>query len=292
MKRILKVIALVLAVVMLAVTLCSCQHLDDLRAHQAFFTDSTKRSIEFDGQLYQWIEVGKRAFVFSDLWSPEAYHVTERDVPVLLAQNEGDWFEINNERTVIMMYNFDNPRWYVRQDLYDDAKEKLQSAELDHYYFGYVIYPENYEDPIASSYQKNILLDDEVTGIVHRALELPKDQRVSYKELSDDYYTSKYIVLYACDADMLIQEEGYIHLIKDSGRYYVWDGNTYEEKSFCPITDEKDTESVKALFKDYPDAVYEDNFHSYYENDYYYDDYEYVDEYVVNGVAVAEERHS
>lgn len=270
MKRFFRLSALVIALVLLALTLCSCQYVDDARSHQAFYTDDTKREISYGDHVYKILNPGNRSFVFTGTYVDDYfYSVTEKDVPALLARFEGDFIDFNEERTIMRMWD----SWYIRDDVYNRVKDALQNSELDHYWFSYIEYPE--EDDLSSDMrQENVLLDDETTEAVNRTLALPEDERISYTELSDSDYGSKIIYLSNCDKDMFITDSSTVYLLNDRGEYYIWNGNEYDENSIFPVS-EDDRAIIKRVFDDYPDAADEYNVRWYFESDYY--DYDYND---------------
>lgn len=278
MKRFLKYTALVLILAVMAVTLCSCQRLDDMRAHQLFYTNEKKTEIEYNDHIYRQIDPGKRSFVFNDLFElGMTFHATAKDVPVLLASSQGDWVEINREQTIMSNFSVgEDEVWYVRDDYYDTAKAAVESKSLDHYYFNYSVYDEDGDDALFyEGYRSvNVLLDDQQAAAVEKALAQPEDKRVSYRELNSYIDT---LSLFACDADMIVQDEDIsVFLIKDGSDYYVWNGNTYSDKSICKV-DEADRDMFKQLFKDYPDAVEPDDISWRFDS---YDEYDISDGFV------------
>ncbi len=278
MKKIFRITALLLAVIMLTMTLCSCNYLDSLRAHQLFYTDDTKREIEFEDSVYKILNPGRLTFIFTDLYDIDAsYFVTKKDVPVLVSHQEGDYVSINNEKTIMNMWGLeDKPTWYVREDCYEKAKAALETAKLDHYFLGYLDYPED-DDLLSPIRQENILLDDDMTAVIDRALATPANERVEYKKLGKGDYDQAIIHLSICDKDMIVTDDGKsIFLIRDdgsNGAYYVWDGNEYDEYSLCPVK-EDDIETVKAFYRAYPHAAESYNIRYHWEDNYYNRGYE------------------
>ncbi len=271
MKKNLKIVALLSAVVILAVSLCSCGALDNARAYQAFYNGSNRNEILYGDHVYKYIASGSRELIFTDLYGQDrdsAFYVTEEDVPVLLASREGEYFQLNADKTLLFRWGVgDNVHiWYVRDDLYEKYENALNNAELDSYFYSYQEYPD--DDPYGAVKQVNLLLGPEMTDIIDRAYSISKDKRVSYKQLSEDPYWIKTVILNRCDKDMLVMNSTSMTLVKDGVSYYVWDGNTYEENVLCPIND-KDIPTVKAFFKNNPDSVNEYNIR------YEFDSYDY-----------------
>ena len=270
MKKFSRFAALILAAVMLTLTLCSCNYLDSKRAHQAFYTDDTRREIEYDGNKYKYINPGRLDFVFGDTFylDEEPFYVTEKDVPVLLASRYGEYMTINDDKTLICLWRGgERPIWHIREDLYESAKKTLESAALDRYFMSWNEYP-NEDDPYQEGYSNNMLIDDAMTALIKRTLETPTNERKEFTVLSKEDYMTQVFYLKPCDKDLLVTTEATIYLIKDSGKYYVWDGNEYDEYSICPVA-EDDIPAVKAFFDQYDSAATWDNIRWHFENNYY-----------------------
>ena len=251
MKKRIKAIALLCAIAVLAVTLCSCRALDSAREHQAFYKDSTHNEIILGDQTYRKIDSGNKEFIFVEnhIKYYESFYVTEKDVPVLLASYNGETLKTNEDKSIVYTYDIytydtDKETWYVREDLYDEYVYAIESAVLDHYYYSYYDYPE--DDYWNGGKETNVILNDEITEIINRTLSIPDDKKVNYSD--DEYYSSTKVYLYSCDKDMRIKNSVKIELIYDGFDYYVWNGNTFDEKSLCPV-DEKDISVIKSFFK-------------------------------------------
>ena len=242
MKKIIKLIALMTAVALLAISLCSCQHLDELKANQAFYTDDTKETIIYHDSVYKAINPGNLYFTSNYIYGyfDNAY-VTTEDVPALLSSWYGDPFTINHDE-VIITANTDHRDYmdslntldYVREDKYDEIKSIIEKGKgnLDHYYFTLWQSPE--VDEFAVDYNvkpQSILLDDEATAVVNRTLNIDDDDKVKYDTLSAGGYSQAFFPrINCCDKNMWLTDYGAEYTIFcDNGKYYIWDGNVYNE---------------------------------------------------------------
>ena len=265
MKKIFRSTAVILAVVLIAFSLCSCRKLESMREHQAFYNNDDKTEILLDGDIYRAVKSGNREFLFTNTF--DSYCVTTKDVPVLLSTTEGDYLNINEDHSIIncVYKRYEGSEWYVREDVYDKYKAALTDAKLDRYYFCSNEYPIDGIREFGVR-QRNILLDEETTEAVNKLLSVPDKDKLSYKELSDGDYAHKIIYLYRCDKDMLVTDGGSeVSVINDNGKYYICDGRTYDEENIlCPVLDE-DKEKFAKLFEDYPDAIDTSNFKYYFE---------------------------
>ncbi|MBQ3284114.1 MAG: hypothetical protein IJH40_00595 [Ruminococcus sp.] len=290
MKKSFRTIALLLAVILISVSLCSCEWLEEKKANRAVYSDD-KSEITYQDNVYKLILANKIDFVsdYSNGWTNP--YVTTKDVPLLLTDEYGDPISVLRDGTVIRAFadidGFSDDFWitdkggeyyattthlyYVRSDKYDEIKETVEKAELDHYYFEYWSYGDyDYDDAEYSTNMLNdyrtpsrdyqyVLLDDSLTDIVNKALKASTEDKVSYRELSTGDYDLKVIDFYPCDKNMIITQSGIeYYFIQDGDKYYFWDGNYFNDIAFYPLN-EDDAAHVKELYEKYPDAVsYED----------------------------------
>ena len=100
MKKVIRITALFLALIMLALPLVGCDNLDELRAKQGFILD--KDTISFNGNTY------KRLYTNEHLSSAEwrDVNITEKDVPVLLSEmssiSGGGFYTIDSSNIFIV----------------------------------------------------------------------------------------------------------------------------------------------------------------------------------------------
>lgn len=267
MKKTVKIIALISAVVLLALSLCSCRNLDSMKAHQAVYTDETEHEILLDGYTYKIFNPDKLDIIYTNSFD-YSYRVTDKDVPVLVSLYYGDYLNVSKDRKVLVYQGIKSDVFYVREDVYADYENAVKDVKLDHYYLNYQNY--TYED-VYYAYDNNILIDDDTTEIIKKTLSMPDKDKISYKKLSTGDYDQQIIYLRNCDEKMLLTD-GVVRvtIINDKGKYYIWDGDTRDEKTICPLADD-DAEHIKKLFDSYPDAVTDYNVSYAFENgfDYY-----------------------
>jgi len=91
MKKVLRPIAAVMCIVMLAVTLCSCQYIDDARSKHAVYTDDKKSTLIFRDKEYKKVNIknSNTTFIMNESIFEDCY-ATNSDVPVLLRSMYGD----------------------------------------------------------------------------------------------------------------------------------------------------------------------------------------------------------
>lgn len=141
MKKSFKVITLILAIAMLAVSLCSCRALDEAKANQAVYSDD-HTEIEYRGNIYRLLFPKYHLMDYYGC-STIAYASDKDDVPVLLSSWYGDRLQISEDETIIRamiptdeiadliddeelyydtMLNW-HGAYYIREDRYDEVKE-------------------------------------------------------------------------------------------------------------------------------------------------------------------------
>ena len=264
MKKTFKIIALVLAVAVVAFSLCSCRALDEAKANQAFYIDDSKEEILYNDITYRLFKTGNLEFIKPWSYSYNDHnkgrYVTEIGVPTLLSSWYGDSYELHHDGTILSIFDQD----YVREDQFDHLKEIISNSSLDHFVLSYWSYPD-YDDFSTDSDQENVLLDDETTEAIQRTLNTSLKDRVKYDTV--DYVDL--IRVNACDADLFFAN--YMkttYIIKDDFDYYLWDGNS-NEKLICPVSKD-DVKLFRTFFDTYPSAVVSENLSWYFEDNYEY----------------------
>ena len=308
MKKIIRISALLLIAALTALSLCSCQSLDDQRSHHAFYTDDDHLKIEFEGNTYHFIYPGTYTIINdNNIWN-DTYYVTENDVPVLLSGWYGNYMYINKDKTIIETSvplnelpdalksaisegvdktgdtshewsRSNNYVYYIREDKYDKIESIIEDGEPDHYYFefwSYSDYDLDYDDmdlfaakSVSSNGHRLVMLADDLTAVINKALKSKGDDQIDFTQLGSD---AKMIDISRCDSEMILTDWKEYYLIKDKEHYYFWNGNTQNGIILYRFT-EDEASAVRELFKDFPDAVYENDFSIYYPDDDYEDDY-------------------
>ena len=261
MKRFFKLTALVLAVIMITVTLSSCRYLDELKENRAVYTDDTYNEISYHGDLYRVLDIdidnSKTILLLKDF--DHISSVTTPDVPILLSDMYGDSAYIYNDNTILSVYT-SSCRYYIREDKYDEVKQTLTDAKLDHFYIMYSdVEYEEHTNSYRVTEEKYELLGDEATEVVRKALDSPESDRFKYTELGGNNTDYESIGLFVCDKDMLLTQNGNAYqLMKVNGKYYFWNGISYDKYGVYPISKD-DSGCIEKIFKDYPGAIEYDN---------------------------------
>lgn len=290
-----RLIALVLAIIIVSVSLCSCRSLDMKKSETAIYTDDTKTEILFRDHLYHWLDSGDLTYVFYTGGTDyNDYRVTEKDVPILLSGWYGSYMGMSDDETILAcgnssMHDFgemvydeatgqdadhsalygiygNETAFYVREDKYDDIKATVESEKLDHYYFNYMDMSDYYYeydswDDLNSNISKDVLLDDTATDAIERAMKSGKTEEFVIhdgKQFVDDHNIKRIIPLQKCDKDMILTEAKgtSCYLVERLNKDYKY----YATEGCTPdgkcVLHEIDKESYDAIEKYFEDYPY------------------------------------
>lgn len=156
MKRTKRLLALLLAV-LLCLSLCGCDRLDEMRRHQGFWQEDG--TILLNGQIYKPLPSVSDNFN----WDPnhEDVFITESDVPVLLSLLEGNPFSVSWGKIMLDGYDpkTDAPIQYCRADKYELVCGMLAND------FAVETYGYEYYDSKTQTYKDYNLTEAQKTGI-------------------------------------------------------------------------------------------------------------------------------
>lgn len=179
MKKLSKILALILSVLMICLCLGGCDELDERRKEQAFWVDNNSTdSIEYNGQIYKKLDVSTT--VPNPLYnrSNNKYVVvTDNDVPVLLADSFGDYLDMSDDENFIFgyvykpskteykgVYESGNNCLYCKDDIYDAVVSKIKEG-IEYTLYGYGYYTYDEEDDYYGEYHYYYLKDDEIKAV-------------------------------------------------------------------------------------------------------------------------------
>ena len=248
MKKSIRIIALITAMLLIALSLCSCRSLDELRGNTAIYDDDAKETLTFRGEQYRIIS-GKNDLTISSAITQWG-HATAPDVPVLLATAYGDemWFEDNEEHTaplILYVNHYDSDRksvnyvtdkvttvFYCQESFYDKLYEKMNAEKLDHYTVDY------YDNDALDRYYETLkadeaindeqfhtkeVLDEETTEAIDRTL-ANKDILMHEDVPETKLYE---LTLNVTDEDMLVTNNHIIEVYEHDGEYFLSENNMY-----------------------------------------------------------------
>ncbi len=193
MKNLKKLFAIVLCLI-ICLSLCSCNFIDNMREKQAYSDD--KGNIIYKDKTYKLLS--ECSYFNPDFSKNNTIYLTEKDVPVLLSRAYGYNRKISNDELFIRetVYN-DNYGtggylYYAREDVYEAYEEKITMyTYFDGYAFSYTAYETNTEGN-SNNYPKTLtkykMLDDEVTEVLSFLFDYGGDSYITGVEDIYNYY--------------------------------------------------------------------------------------------------------
>ena len=244
MKKFFRPFALLLVCVLLALSLCSCHALDEARANRGLYSED-RTEIEYKGYTYRLLDLGDTILIedmaMGGYADKTACTITEKDVPILLAEQYGETLYINEDDTVITTYAsytdvmndyFDNSKLdvnadyekilstiendvkrYIREDKYQAAKAFVETGTAQRFYFsddetdyanidyGSIDSSDSEADVNDLFDIKNVAVPETLSKACISAMKASENDKISYKELSRTVDT---IWIYPCDSEMLL----------------------------------------------------------------------------------------
>lgn len=217
MKSCKRWIALFVAL-MMCLSLCGCQVLEDMRAAHAVYQEDG--SILWNGNVYRQLANVELRDEINMVYEYQTVFVTTADVPVLLSDLMGEQYDVCADGTLLES-NYWNEGYtlYCREDVYEETAACLQNGiEIDTYYYGYWNEEDEYVNYYLTEYQANTV-NDVLTTVMPSAYEEYEDVGIwnsLYLSGCDESrrFSKDYLL------DLWITESGYI-IIADEGTYLV-----------------------------------------------------------------------
>lgn len=197
---------------LLCLSLCGCQDLEEMRAAHAFWQEDG--SIKWNGDIYLPLEGVPEELDFT---YASSIKVTEEDVPVLLSEMLGDTLSVNITGVLLHNWGCDEEVYFCREDAYDAMMAYLkQGIEMDTYYYTYW---EDYNDDNEEYYY----LTEEQGRVIDELM-----STLSFEELDDEFYSSldvdEYTVsLGRCDENHWFTETYVLEIAWQNGAFHLID---------------------------------------------------------------------
>ncbi len=216
MKKLIRISALILSVLLLCSVFTGCNRLHEMR--QAHATKKEDGNIVLNGNEYKYVPFASRTSLFNfDLVPSSDIYVTEPDVPVLLSEN---FYEnsgaVSEDGKYLYIYNVDyNSVPYCRADEYDNLIERLEAPfepEVLAYHYYY------YDTELGEQVSGNYILSPEEKSAVEEVLALGVTERVENYEEHEVY---SYCHLYECSEDLIFNRSSVYGIEYHNGRYSV-----------------------------------------------------------------------
>lgn len=251
MKKVLRYIALSLTVVLLAVTLCGCNALDEMRASHALLGEDG--SITLNGKTYKPLPPCDTFLPSVNITVPMV-NVTEADVPLLLSDMLAVEYLAKCDDTAFLCH-LDTDTYYCRADRYDEVAEKINKGPV----FTVYAYEYTYWDDELYEYVENVQPFSAAEAAAMDAV-FATVKPVAMETLSYVAAFEELMEIYHFSADMLFKTD-LCTLVRMENRY------------FLSMTVDNDTTAVYRI----PDAqsiVFDGLVNKYLEVAGYEDDFE------------------
>ena len=217
MKKLIRITALILSVLLLCAVFTGCDELD--RMKKAHAVKNENGNILLNGNEYKQVSFASRTSLFNfDLVPCSEIYVTEPDVPVLLSEGFYEYFgDVSEDGKYLYIYNVDyNSVPYCRTDEYDNLIERLEAPfEPEVLAYPYSYYDYDNDEEINGSY---VLTEDEQKAVEQVMLSVEPVQLEGYGY--SEYDADDYIYIYECSEDLIFNRIAMILEVKN-GRYAV-----------------------------------------------------------------------
>ena len=196
MKRYMRWMA-ALVVLLLCVSLCGCDRLDELQETHAVWQEDG--SILWGNAVYKPLPDMGTDLDVNTLRFDGELHVTDPDVPVLLSEDYGLYFDVSKDKQFINgsvqvdEYSYEH-RLFCREDQYDALMEKYQNGFVaDRLCYNYY----NYETGRRETYYLTV---EQEEAFYHVIQTVTPYTDVDYNLMQEEY-------LKACDEDDLYRQD-------------------------------------------------------------------------------------
>ena len=216
MKKVIRIITLVLTISLIAVSSCSCNALDTLKANHGYWNNNG--GIILGENEYKLLPYNEY-FIPETMTYNTEITITDKDVPVLAGVFVGMYGYISDDGLIIELR--DEVDYYCRADKYDEILNRINGdLQFDNYSYSYEVF--NEEDELSISWYT---LTNEQKAVVDNVLNtvtptvLPNNMNIEY-----DYC----IYLEECSSDMLFRRD-FTEIGYTDGKYYLIDCYSSDE---------------------------------------------------------------
>ena len=217
MKKLIRTVAALVLALGVCFSLCSCQTLDNMRDRQAFFDKN--KNIVYKGDTFRPINIANNDLLALD---NKSLKVTERDVPVLLSDYEGQEANLSCDGKII---STTEDMIYCREDFYDYLKAADANHQLDT--FGFLPRCDSDEITAGSLVMLSGSETEELSAIIERSEKGTYDTFDS--DMDGDYNDIGY--LYLCSKDKIFGVYSY-DVFRVDKTYFLSNGD-----EICKIAD-------------------------------------------------------
>lgn len=220
MKKGIKLISLIFALIIMSICFTGCDQLDAMRESQAFWTtDGKYDSVTYNGTVYKQLPTQNPPTPFNEdsATATQAVFVTTSDIPVLLSQSEGIYMDLSADKNFLTSstyslsplthpngdYDFlnqtDDTIVFCNEEIYDDVIKQMEDG-IEYPMYGYEYW--TYDDETGEGKLNFYYLTDEEIEAVNKVIEEVEpveDDQIAYncphiatlQEISENKYFSK-----------------------------------------------------------------------------------------------------
>ena len=198
--------------ILMCLSLCGCQELDDMRAAHAFWQEDG--SILWNGNVYRQLGDEDTRYDLDIVYDNVTINVTTKDVPVLLSGMSGMFsepFDVCADGTLLEAYDWKGGYvMYCREDVYAETEEYLKNGfELSTYYYSYLDEDYNSFNYYLTEYQTKTIND-----ILASVIPAP------YTEYEDEEIWDS-LILHGCDESHRFSQSYLLDLWMTEDAYFL-----------------------------------------------------------------------
>ncbi len=247
MRKIVKIIALAVIVVLMSLSLCSCDMLDDLRNKQAFWTDESQNEFVYQGEKYIKVEHSGRDLIFTGEYID--INITNNDVPVMLSES----YEFSTSAQYIDSLKIarDGYQVFTTEENYEFLKDVTWNASKALTYFGTYIY--NMTD--GYYVDRGFVVSPEAIGDIIEKYALKLKTNAGGVFVTGFY--SDTVIFYHCDKDGVLAYANGYYICEMNNKLYMCETNALASAEGYELV-ELESDDAKAM-AEYLKAIQSDN---------------------------------
>ncbi len=200
MKRYVKLTALFCVLIIVIMTFCSCNVLDELKMQRINSISGDNLLLEYQGKKYKALTFKHDRYINIDV--TEYCFVVDPEVPLLFINSFGKEAEYDGEKDLI----YCDYVYYATEENYDKYNKILRDGKMDSYRLSYLTYDDDY-----NLMKKYYVLDKKTVDLIEGTKVNVMGQELKYY----DYSNWEVIELDSCDSNNLIYKSNAVTLYHD-----------------------------------------------------------------------------
>lgn len=274
MKKMKRLLALSVALILVCFSATGCNAIDEMRAHHGYYTETG--SIILGKTEYRLLPANEYFSPIRD--NGDEIYVTDKDVPVLLSTMLGVGFDSYNDGLILSSGIYGEDRNYCRADKYEEIAAQM-AGEFSP--TGYCYTYSAFDTKTETYEERAYLLTEEQKNAVRRVLATVE----GVERAENAYYTNDHRVsLEVCTDNMLLRDWRY-DIEVNNGTYYLIENDLFAANGIEYKVPAEYNTFFKGIMSAKVDAEkaeqeYFKEYYGYNEDDFEYEvDYEDYDDY-------------